>query len=77
MTRDLDKGSLLAAASHLFVLTGDGALARVEATPAEYRLKGLLPNLLHGPECWAMPALASGRIYLRSHQEIVCLDLRP
>jgi outer membrane protein assembly factor BamB len=76
VTRDLAKGSVLAAAGHIFVLTEDGALALVEATPEEYRQKGLLPNLLEDPECWAMPALADGRLYLRSHHQVVCLDMR-
>jgi outer membrane protein assembly factor BamB len=76
VTRDLAKGSVLAVAGHLFVLTEDGSLALVEATPTQYRQKGLLPNLLQGPECWAMPALAGGRLYLRGHHEIVCLDMR-
>jgi outer membrane protein assembly factor BamB len=76
VTRELAKGSVLAAAGHLFVLTEDGSLALIEATPTEFRQKGLLPNLLRGPECWAMPALAECRLYVRSHHEIVCLDLR-
>jgi outer membrane protein assembly factor BamB len=75
-SRDLAKGSVLAGADHLFVLTEDGSLALLEASPEEYRQKGLMPNLLQGPECWALPALASGRLYLRGHHEIVCLDIR-
>lgn len=76
MARNLRKGSLIYADGHLLVLTEHGTLALVEATPAGFRKKGEVANALQGSECWALPALASGRLYLRDHQQIVCLDLK-
>ena len=60
---------------HLIVLSQDGTLSLVEATPAEFRLKGKLPGVLNGPECWALPALAGGKLYLRDGEQAVCLKL--
>ena len=34
-----------------------------------------MPGLLEGSDCWALPTLAGGRLYLRDHQQLVCLDL--
>jgi outer membrane protein assembly factor BamB len=76
MTRDLAKGSVLLADEHLIVLSENGSLALVEATPKGYHAKGKIEDVLQGSECWALPALASGRLYLRDHHQMVCLDLR-
>jgi outer membrane protein assembly factor BamB len=70
------KHSLLYADGHLIVLNEGGNLALVEASPKEFQEKGQLPGILQGPECWAMPALAGGFLYLRDHHQVVCLDLR-
>jgi outer membrane protein assembly factor BamB len=74
-TRDLHKGCVLVADGHLIVLTERGELALVEATPAGYRKKAVA-TVLDGGDCWAVPALASGRLYLRDNQQLRCLDLR-
>ena len=42
--------------------------------PKEFQLLGRLDNVLAGPECWAMPAVVNGKIYLRDATKIVCLD---
>ena len=61
--------------------TANLALVLVEATPDGYREKGRLEGLLaappgpHGPECYTQPALASGRLYLRDHGQLVCLEV--
>ncbi|MCP4657054.1 MAG: PQQ-binding-like beta-propeller repeat protein [bacterium] len=71
--RGLGKGSLITADGKLIVLGGKGVLALVEATPEEYRE---LANVqaLEG-KCWTSPTLAGRLLYLRNHQEIVCLTL--
>ncbi len=51
-----------------------GRLALVEATPSGYRERGSA-QILEG-KTWSMPALANGRLFLRSQSEIVSLDLR-
>jgi hypothetical protein len=76
MTRALRKGCVLLAEGHLLALTEDGTLALAEASPAGFRPKGEIRGVLDGAECWALPALAGGRLYLRDHQQIVCLELK-
>lgn len=75
VTRDLRKGCVLYADGHLLVLTEDGKLALVEATPKQFTRKAQV-DVLSGDQCWALPALANGRLYLRNDKEVVCLDLR-
>jgi outer membrane protein assembly factor BamB len=74
-TRELEKGCLLYADGHLLVLTEAGELALVEATPDGYRKKALA-EVLNGEQCWALPALAGGRLYLRDNKNVICLDLK-
>jgi outer membrane protein assembly factor BamB len=74
-TRALSKGSLILANGHLVVLAEDGSLALVEATPEEFRVKSRL-KLFHRSEVRALPALASGRLYLRDDKELICLDVK-
>jgi len=73
--RNITKGTLIYADGHLIVLTEDGTLALVEATPEGYRKKSTM-KLFEGAQFWALPALAKGRLYVRSDKELVCLDLR-
>jgi outer membrane protein assembly factor BamB len=67
--------TVLAAAGHLIILSGDGRkLALAEATPEGYREKAAL----RGPDekCWTMPVLADGRLYLRTQSRVICYDLK-
>ena len=72
--RGFDKGSLLLADGHLIILGEGGKLGLAEANPSEYREKALFQ--LFDDKCWTVPTLAGGRLYLRTQQEMVCLDLR-
>ena len=67
------KGSLILADGHLIVLGDSGKLGLVEATPTEYKEIAKVPAL-HG-KTWTMPALADGKLYLRSLKEIAVFDL--
>lgn len=73
--RDLAKATVLFADGHLLIMTEDGNLAWVEAQPDAFKVKGKF-RLFSRSECWAAPALAAGRAYIRDNQEIVCVDLR-
>jgi outer membrane protein assembly factor BamB len=75
-TNKLTKGCLILAEGHLLVMTQDGTLALVEATPDAFRLKGTIQGVLTGSDCWALPALADGRLYVRDHAKVVCLQVR-
>ena len=72
--RRLGKGSLIAADGLLLVLSERGQLVLVEATPEAYR-ELAAHQVLRG-RCWTSPSLWEGRLYLRHHSELVCLDLR-
>jgi outer membrane protein assembly factor BamB len=72
--RKFYRGNLLAAGELLIVLGYSGNLALVGPDLEAYREKGMV-QLLEG-RCWACPALAHGRLYLRDDRDIVCLDLR-
>jgi outer membrane protein assembly factor BamB len=74
VTRDVGKGVPLLADGHLVLLYEDGTLRLAEATPEAYRERGSFAAL-SGREVWALPALARGRLYVRSHKEVVCLDV--
>ena len=71
--RGFGKGSLILADDHLIILSDAGKLALVEASPSHYEEKASA-KVLSG-RCWTVPTLAGGKLYLRSHKEIVCLDL--
>ena len=72
-TRGFGQGSVIYADNHLIVFGEQGNLALVEATPEAYR-EAAQAQVLSGL-CWTAPTLSNGKLYLRNHQEIVCLDL--
>jgi outer membrane protein assembly factor BamB len=72
--KDPGCGSMILADGNLIVLTEDGDLLLVEATPKEYREKAKA-SLLHGP-CRAQPALADGKLYARDRDKLYCWDLK-
>jgi len=71
--RELGKGSLIRVDDRLIVLSEEGTLALVEATPYGYHELAKV-EMLHG-RCWTPPTLAHGRLYLRNQDELVCLDV--
>lgn len=72
--RGFQRGSLIAADGHLIVLGETGNLALVDANPNEFVQSGSA-RILDGKN-WTAPALAGGRLYLRNHRELVCVDLK-
>ncbi len=72
--RGLGKGSLISADGKLFVLSDRGKLVLAMATPEGYQEKGRL-QVLEG-KTWTAPSLAHGRLFLRDHKNMVCLDVR-
>lgn len=75
--KSIRKGSLIEAGHHLIVLSEDGTLTLIEATPEEFRMVARLPSGLNRSENWSLPVLLHGRLYLRDSQKIICLDVRP
>lgn len=65
------KGSLVYADGHLIVLSGDGELSLVEATPEAFEPKARFR--LVRDRTWAMPALSDGVLYVRTWNELIAL----
>jgi outer membrane protein assembly factor BamB len=72
-TRGFGQGTVIYADEHLIVLGESGNLALVKATPKEY-IEAAQTQVLSG-RCWTLPTLSAGRLYLRNHEELVCLDV--
>ncbi|OWK35677.1 PQQ-binding-like beta-propeller repeat protein [Fimbriiglobus ruber] len=73
----IQKGCLILADKHLIGLTESGTLFLADADPEEFHFRGAVRHALADPECWALPVLVDGRIYLRDKEKIVCYDARP
>jgi outer membrane protein assembly factor BamB len=73
--RGLGKGSLIYVDGMFIVLSERGKLLLLEATSESYR-ELAAHQVLEG-RCWTQPTLWKGRLYLRNHSEMVCLDLNP
>ena len=67
-------GQLLAASGHLIIVSEDGDLALVEATPAEYRELARFEAI--PGKTWNVPAIAEGLLFVRNQTELVAYDLR-
>jgi len=57
----------------LLMLTDGGELVLMEPSGKEYR--ELARTKISGPETWAHPALANGRLYVRDKTELICLQV--
>ena len=71
--RGYGKGTLILAQDQLIILSDKGKLTIGAANPKDFKAKATA-KVLSG-RCWTMPTLANGKLYLRSMDEIVCLDL--
>jgi outer membrane protein assembly factor BamB len=71
--RGFQRGSLIAADGKLIVLGEDGKLALVEASPEGF-VQMDSAQVLSGRN-WTSPSLAAGHLYLRNHEELICLNL--
>jgi outer membrane protein assembly factor BamB len=68
--------AITAADGHLVFRYQSGEVALIEATPAEYRLKGSFkPAFVSSRPCWAQPVVAGGRLYLRDQGTLMCYDV--
>ncbi len=68
--------SVVAADGNLYFHYQDGAVALIEATSEEYRLKGTfsLPNA--GGDSWSHPVIADGKLFLREQDDLSVYNLR-
>jgi hypothetical protein len=70
----LGAGTILLAGEKLLVLTEKGELVSAPATPEVFKINGRAQVLPF--ECRAHPALVGGKLYARSKNKLVCVDLR-
>jgi outer membrane protein assembly factor BamB len=68
-------GQLLLASGCLIILTGEGELALVKATPERHEELARFPAI-HG-KTWNCPAIGDGKLLVRKSAEMACFDLRP
>ena len=73
--RSVGKGSLVYADGHLYLLSENGVVGLVEATPAGYREKGRFQIPQESLPTWAHPVVAGGRLYLRDQDTIYAYDV--
>ena len=66
-------GNVILAGGRLVALSDTGELVLVEAKPDAYA-EVARAKVLVG-KCWSTPILSGGRVYARSTQEGVCLDV--
>jgi outer membrane protein assembly factor BamB len=59
---------------HLYFRYQDGAVALIDATPEEYRLKGEFRERVRA-EAWAQPVIAGKKLYLRDQDSLRCYDI--
>jgi outer membrane protein assembly factor BamB len=69
------KGSLMLAGDKFIVYGDKGRVAVAELSPTGLKELGGA-QVLGGKDTWAMPILANGRLYCRSLENLVCLDVR-
>jgi outer membrane protein assembly factor BamB len=68
------KGSLIFADGKLIIYSDNGRLATAEANAAAYK-EISSAQVLGGKNTWSLPVLANGRIYCRSGENLVALDV--
>lgn len=72
--RGLGKGTLVLADDLVFVLDGRGVLTLAEWSTESFREAGTVK--IFEDASLTAPTVAQGKVFLRNHEEIVCLDLK-
>ena len=73
--RGYGKGALMMADGKLILYSDNGKLGVAEASPAGFK-ELANSQVIGGKSTWAAPVLASGKIYCRSLEDLVCLDVK-
>jgi outer membrane protein assembly factor BamB len=71
---DFGCATIIAAEGKLFLLRESGELVLCRASPESFQRLG--GTILTSKLCRAAPALADGKLYIRSESELICLDVR-
>lgn len=74
---DVAKGAVLWADGRLYALCEDGVMLLLEPGRDRFEVRGRFRVAEEGVrDAWAHPVIHQGRLYLRYHESLVCLDLR-
>src|SRR4029079_10220025 len=68
-------GQIRRSGDWLIILPECGELALVEARPDRFSELGRVKVLEQGHKTWSNPAYSNGRLYVRNHREMACVDL--
>jgi outer membrane protein assembly factor BamB len=68
-------GQSLLASGHLIILTSEGELALVRATPQAHEELARFPAITG--KTWNYPAIAGGRLLVRNAVEMACFEISP
>ena len=74
--RSVGKGQIIYADGHLYLLSEDGDVGLVEATPDGYREKSRYSIGRGDYPTWALPAIANGKLFLRDQDRLFCYNIR-
>ncbi len=76
-SRDIGSGSaaITYADGHIVFRYQSGAVALVEATPSEFRLKGVFKPEVQIRESWSHPVICNGKLYLREQNTLMCYEI--
>jgi outer membrane protein assembly factor BamB len=75
--RCVGKGSMAYADGHLYCRGEQGAVALVEANPAEYKEKGRFTPPDHkGNKAWAHPVVSGGKLFIREQESLFCYNIK-
>ena len=74
--RSVGKGQIIYADGHLYLLSEDGDVGLVEATPDGYREKSRYSIGRGDYPTWALPAIANGKLFLRDQDRLYCYNIR-
>jgi len=69
-----DYVALIAGKDRILIITVEGELILLHASPDGYKQKSRL-RLFEKTEVWSHPALVANRLYIRNNSEICCLLL--
>ena len=68
--------AVLFADGNLIFRYDSGLVALIEATPAEFRMKSRFKPAVNDGPGWPHPVICDGKLYLRSHDTLMCYDVR-
>lgn len=74
--RSVGKGSLTAAEGMLYCLSENGVVGLVKASPKGYEEISRFSIEVDGPNSWAYPVVAGGRLFIRNGDQVLCYDIR-